>query len=94
MLLRGRRQAQRRRQTGVRRAVLMALPAGLQDRDTLLVTLPEWAERVLGPVTHEETYEAAMHQGKEALAALIASAQKHGEPLPAPHTYVPGQQAS
>jgi antitoxin HicB len=59
-----------------------------------LVTLPEWAGRVLGPVTHGETYEAAVHQGKEALAALIASAQKHGEPLPVPHTYAPVDRAS
>jgi predicted RNase H-like HicB family nuclease len=48
-----------------------------------LVTLPEWAGRVLGPVTHGDSYEEALQHGKEALEALIASAQKHGEPLPA-----------
>jgi predicted RNase H-like HicB family nuclease len=52
-----------------------------------LVRLPEWEDRVHGPVTHGETYEEALMRGKDALDALIASAQKHGEPLPAPHTY-------
>lgn len=47
-----------------------------------LVTLPDWRERVLGPVTHGGTYEEAVARGTEALEALIASASKHGEPLP------------
>lgn len=53
------------------------------DEDqTYLVTLPEWAERVLGPVSHGDTYEEAVQHGREALEALIASARKHNEPLP------------
>ena len=63
-----------------------------EDR-AYLVTLPEWAARVLGPVTHGETYEEAVARGKEALAALIASARKHGEPLPEPRTYARVTQA-
>ena len=47
-----------------------------------LVILPDWAERVLGPVTHGDTYEEAVQRGHESLEALIASARKHGEPLP------------
>lgn len=47
-----------------------------------LVTLPEWADRVLGPVTHGDTLEEAAQRGHEALDALIASARQHGEPLP------------
>lgn len=47
-----------------------------------LVTLPEWQDRVLGPVTHGVSYEEAVAQGKDALEALIVSARKHGEPLP------------
>ncbi|HKV83553.1 MAG TPA: type II toxin-antitoxin system HicB family antitoxin [Ktedonobacterales bacterium] len=47
-----------------------------------LVTLPEWAERVLGPVTHGDTYEEAVQRGRDALDALVASAHKHNEPLP------------
>jgi predicted RNase H-like HicB family nuclease len=52
-----------------------------------LVTLPEWADRVLGPVTHGDTYEEAVARGKEALEALIASAETRGEPLPQPRPY-------
>ena len=52
-----------------------------------LVTLPEWEGRVLGPVTHGDTYEEAVRNGREALAALIASAEKHGEPLPRPQAF-------
>jgi predicted RNase H-like HicB family nuclease len=52
-----------------------------------LVTLPEWEGRVLGPVTHGNTYEEAVEHGKEALEALIASAQRHGEALPSPRPY-------
>lgn len=51
-----------------------------------LVTLPDWADRVLGPVTHGNTYEEAAQRGREALDALIASAHQHGEPLPQPRT--------
>ena len=53
-----------------------------------LVSLPEWADRVLGPVTHGESYEDAVKHGHEALEALIASAQKHQEPLPTPQVFV------
>jgi predicted RNase H-like HicB family nuclease len=51
-----------------------------------LVTLPDWADRVLGPVTHGDTYEEAVQRGREAIDALIASAHQHGEALPQPHT--------
>ncbi|HEU0027508.1 MAG TPA: type II toxin-antitoxin system HicB family antitoxin [Ktedonobacterales bacterium] len=57
------------------------------DEDqAFLVTLPEWMDRVLGPVTHGDTYEEAVRNGRDALDALIASARKHGEPLPLPRT--------
>ncbi len=55
--------------------------------EAYLVTLPEWADRVLGPVTHGDTYEQAIKNGHEALEALIASARKHGESLPVPQVY-------
>ena len=57
-----------------------------EDR-AYLVTLPEWKGRVFGPVTHGDSYEEAIRNGQDALAALIASAEKHGEPLPEPHTF-------
>jgi predicted RNase H-like HicB family nuclease len=47
-----------------------------------LVTIPEWEGRVFGPVTHGDTYEEAVRNGREAMAALIASAERHGESLP------------
>lgn len=57
-----------------------------EEDQTYLVTLPEWVERVLGPVSHGDTYEDAVQHGREALEALIASARKLNEPLPHPHT--------
>jgi antitoxin HicB len=59
-----------------------------------LVTLPEWRERVLGPVTHGATCEEAVAHGKDALEALIASARKHGESLPEPELPAAAHQAS
>lgn len=54
-----------------------------------LVRFPDWerAERVLGPVTHGDTYAEALEHGLEALEALIASAHKHHETLPEPQTF-------
>jgi predicted RNase H-like HicB family nuclease len=64
------------------------------DEDqAFLVTLPDWADRVLGPVTHGDSYEEALQNGKEALEALIASARKHGEALPIPRAHAGTSQA-
>jgi predicted RNase H-like HicB family nuclease len=52
-----------------------------------LVILPEWADRVLGPVTHGHTYAEAVRHGQEATCALVASARKHHESLPQPRTF-------
>ena len=57
------------------------------DDQAFLVTLPEWEGRVLGPVTHGQTYEEAVARGKDALTALIGSARQHDEELPAPRIY-------
>jgi predicted RNase H-like HicB family nuclease len=57
------------------------------DDQAYLVTLPEWEGRIFNPVTHGETYEAAIKNGHEALEALVASAQKHGESLPEPRVF-------
>ena len=57
------------------------------EDDAYLVTLPEWADRVMGPVTHGDTYEEAIKNGHEALEALIASARKHQEALPDPQVF-------
>jgi predicted RNase H-like HicB family nuclease len=50
------------------------------------VTLPEWEGRVFNPVTHGESYEDAISQAHEALAALVTSARQRNEPLPRPQT--------
>lgn len=54
------------------------------DDQAYLVTLPEWEGRVFNPITHGQTYEDAIRQGQEALAALVASARKRNERLPEP----------
>ena len=59
-----------------------------EDDQAYLVTLPEWEGRVFNPVTHGQTYEEAIKQGQEALAALVASARQHGERLPEPRVFV------
>jgi predicted RNase H-like HicB family nuclease len=50
-----------------------------------VVSLPEWGGRVLNPVTHGDTYDEAVKNGTEAIEALIASADRRGETLPAPN---------
>ena len=51
-----------------------------------LVTLPEWAPRLLDriAVTHGATYEEAARNGHEVLEMLIENAQERGEALPTP----------
>jgi antitoxin HicB len=53
-----------------------------------LVTLPEWEGRVFNPVSHGHTYEDAIKQGHDALAALVASARQHNQRLPEPQVIV------
>ncbi|MBF6589096.1 MAG: type II toxin-antitoxin system HicB family antitoxin [Ktedonobacterales bacterium] len=56
------------------------------DEDqTYIVRFPEWGDLVH---THGDTYEDAVKNGHELLDGLIASCQAHGDPLPAPRTYV------
>lgn len=55
-----------------------------------LVLLPEWTDRVLGPVTHGDTYEEAVKHAQQATCALVASARKHHEFLPQPRTFAGG----
>lgn len=55
------------------------------DEDqAFLVTLPEWEGRVFNPVTHGDSYEHAVKQAHEALAALVAWARQRDESLPEP----------
>ncbi len=59
------------------------------EDQAFLVRLPDWERegRVLGPVTHGDTYVEAVKRGQEALEALIASAYTHQENLPEPQTF-------
>lgn len=52
-----------------------------------LVILPEWAERVMMPVTHGETYGEVVRHGQEVLEMLVKSALQDGEALPTPKTH-------
>lgn len=52
-----------------------------------LVTLPEWADRVMMPATHGDTYSEAVKNGQEVLELLVKSAAQDGEPLPDPRIH-------
>ena len=55
-----------------------------EEDQAYLVTLPEWADRVLMPATHGDSYSEAVQHGQEVLELLVNSATKDGEPLPPP----------
>jgi antitoxin HicB len=52
-----------------------------------LVTLPEWADCVMMPATHGNTYGEAVQHGQEVLKLLIDSALQDGDSLPPPKTH-------
>lgn len=49
-----------------------------------LVTLPEFADRVMMPCADGKTYEEAARNGHEVIEALLDVLQEDGEPLPQP----------
>ena len=53
-----------------------------EEDGVFLVSLPEWHDRVINPVTHGESYEQAAMNGQEVLELLIESALELGESLP------------
>ena len=59
-----------------------------EEDQAYLVTLPEWADRVMLPATHGSTYSEAVQHGQEVLAMLMDRALQDGEPLPPPKTHV------
>jgi len=59
-----------------------------EEDQAYLVTLPEWADRVMMPATHGSTYSEAVQHGQEVLELLMHSAIRGGEPLPPPKTHV------
>ena len=59
-----------------------------EEDQAYLVTLPEWADRVIMPATHGSTYGEAVQHGQEVLEMLVNSAIRDREPLPPPKTHV------
>ena len=59
-----------------------------EEDQAYLLTLPEWADRVVMPATHGRTYNETVQHGQEVLELLINSASRDGEPLPPPKTHV------
>ncbi len=55
-----------------------------EEDQAYLVTLPEWANRVIMPATHGDTYSEAVKNGQEVLEMLVENALQDGEPLPSP----------
>ena len=58
-----------------------------EEDQAYLVSLPEWEGRVFNPVTHGDSYEDAIKQAHEALAALVTAARQHNESLPTPRVF-------
>lgn len=53
-----------------------------EEDGALHVSLPEWHDRVVNPVTHGDSYEQVAVNGREVLDLLIESALILGESLP------------
>jgi antitoxin HicB len=58
-----------------------------EEDQAYLVILPEWADRVIMPVTHGDTYSEAVQHGQEVLEMLVRSAMESHEVLPSPKIY-------
>ena len=57
------------------------------DEDQLfLVTISEFAERVVMPCTHGKTREQAIRNGEEVIQMYLEAWQAEGEPIPEPNT--------
>ncbi len=59
-----------------------------EEDQAFLVTLPEWADRVIMPATHGYTYSEAAQHGEEILELLVSSSLEDGDSLPTPKTHV------
>lgn len=57
------------------------------DEDGLfLVTIPEFADRVVMPCTHGKTREEAIHSGEEVIEMYLEAWEAEGESIPKPRT--------
>ena len=53
-----------------------------EEDAAFLVTLPEWEGRVVNPVTHGDTYEVAVRNGREVLETPVELSEEQGGPHP------------
>lgn len=56
------------------------------DDQLFLVTIPEFADRVVMPCTYGKTREEAIHRGEEVIEMYLEAWQAEGEPIPEPST--------
>jgi predicted RNase H-like HicB family nuclease len=57
------------------------------DEDRLfLVTIPEFADRVVMPCTHGQTRSEAIHKGEEVIEMYLEAWEAEGESIPEPRT--------
>ncbi|WP_319419303.1 type II toxin-antitoxin system HicB family antitoxin [Pleurocapsa sp. FMAR1] len=56
-----------------------------EDR-LFLVTIPEFADRVIMPCTHGKTREEAIRQAEEVIEMYLKAWQAEDEPIPKPST--------
>ncbi len=59
-----------------------------EDDRCFVVFLPEFAGRVMQPVTHGTSYEEALSHAQEVLELLIEDAIEEGIPLPSPISFI------
>jgi predicted RNase H-like HicB family nuclease len=57
-----------------------------EEDQLFLVTIPEFADRVIMPCTHGKTREEAIHNGEDVIAMYLEAWQAEGESIPEPST--------
>lgn len=57
-----------------------------EEDQLFLVTIPEFADRVVMPCTHGQTREEATRKGEEVMEMYLEAWQEEGESLPQPST--------
>lgn len=55
-----------------------------EEDQAYIVSLPEWGNLVH---THGDSYDEALHRGKELIEVLIVTRQQQGESLPVPRVF-------
>lgn len=55
-----------------------------EEDQAYIVSLPEWGNLIH---THGDSYDEALHRGKELIEVLIATRQQQGESLPVPRVF-------